>query len=51
MEELHVPVPVVARIQGANGQLGMQMVPSTINFVNIARKIGDQRYPRRRQPL
>ena len=26
MEALHIHVPVVARIQGTNGKLGMQMV-------------------------
>jgi len=39
MEELHVPVPVVARIQGTNGQLGMQMVPTTNDLSDLARKI------------
>jgi succinyl-CoA synthetase beta subunit len=28
MKELPVPVPVVVRIQGTNGKLGMQIVPT-----------------------
>ena len=51
MEELHVPVPVVARIQGTNGQLGMQMVPTTNDLSDLARKIWFQRYPHRRKSL
>lgn len=51
MEELHVPVPVVARIQGTNGQLGMKMVPTTNGLSDIACEIAIQRYPHRRKSL
>ena len=39
MEALHVPVPVVARIQGTKRALGIQMVQIMLNLIDVSSQI------------